>query len=120
MLATRKVTPYAGGLHLTFQSGNRCTTVTVECSDVLQPQIVRFGHAGVEGAPCAYAGFLRARAGCALECARNENGEVCGGKTNGVCIAEQNSSGLFTRCECNVGYIGASCLKNADLKRIAT
>jgi hypothetical protein len=53
---------------------------------------------------------VRARAGCALECARDAaSGAVCGGAMHGACVAD----GVATHCSCSEGYSGAACSESA-------
>ena len=83
--ASRRVAATAAGLSVAFSGGdgNRSTLVAVECADVPRPQVVRWSHGAT---PTTYAALVRARAGCALECARSEvTGAVCGGSVRGAC-----------------------------------
>jgi len=106
--ATRTVTATATGVALSFSGGDggRSSVVTVECADVARPQVVRWGHGTT---PVSYTALVRARAGCALECARDAaNGAVCGGAARGIC-ASDISDGL-SRCVCTSGFTGAACM----------
>ena len=105
--ATRAVAATATGVALSFSGGDggRSSVVTVECADLARPQVVRWGH-GV--APRSYTALVRARAGCALECARDvATGAVCGGVARGACVTD-GADGA-SRCMCASGYSGAAC-----------
>jgi hypothetical protein len=105
--ATRAVAATATGVALSFSGGDggRSSIVTVECADVARPQVVRWGHGA---APFSYTALVRARAGCALECARDAaTGAVCGGTGRGNCTAD--GTGGVPRCECTPGFAGVAC-----------
>ena len=109
--ATRAVAATATGVALSFSGGDggRSSVVTVECADVARPQVVRWGHGA---APLSYTALVRARAGCALECARDAaTGAVCGGAARGTCTAD-GSDGVL-RCVCTSGFAGVAC---ADIR----
>jgi hypothetical protein len=91
--------------------GGRSSVVTVECADVVRPQVVRWGNGA---APFSYSALVRARAGCALECARDvATGAVCGGAANGACVFADGTS----RCACSEGHVGATCRGQTTLGR---
>jgi hypothetical protein len=105
--ATRTVAATAAGVALSFSGGDggRSSVVTVECADVARPQVVRWS----QGAPFSYTALVQARAGCALECARDgATGAVCGGAARGVC-AMDGSDGI-SLCVCTSGFAGAACM----------
>jgi hypothetical protein len=105
---TRAVAATATGLTLSFSGGDggRSSIVTVECADVALPQVVRWGYGS---APGSHTALVRARAGCALECARDAAGAVCGGAANGVCQGESGAA----HCECTAGRTGSECSDQA-------
>jgi predicted O-methyltransferase YrrM len=112
--ATRVAAATASGVALSFSGGDggRSSVVTVECADVPRPQVVRVS----ETAPLTYVALIRARAGCALECARDEvTGAVCGGKASGVCVVEGDAN-KPARCDCASGF--SSCGSSTDRARI--
>ena len=77
---TRTVAATATGVALSFSGGDggRSIVVAVECADVERPQVMRWSSGA---APGSYTALVRARAGCALECARDAaTGAVCGGR----------------------------------------
>jgi hypothetical protein len=107
--ATRTVAATATGVALSLSGGDggRSSVVTVECADVARPQVVRWSNGA---APGTYTALVRARAGCALECARDAaTGAVCGGSARGICAAD-GSDGL-SRCLCTTGFAGAACME---------
>jgi alpha-N-acetylglucosamine transferase len=109
---TRSVAATATGVELSFSGGDggRSSVVTVECADVAQPQVVRWGSGA---APGSYTALVRARAGCALECARDAaTGAMCGGKGRGLCVADDADD--RANCVCSEGHAGADC---AEVKR---
>ncbi len=109
--ATRTVAATATGVALSFSGGDggRSSVVTVECADVARPQVVRWGSGA---APGSYTALVRARAGCALECARDAaTGAVCGGAARGTCT---DGTGGVPRCVCSPGFAGVAC---ADIHR---
>ena len=109
--ATRAVAVMATGLSLSFIGGNggRSSTITVECADVVRPQVVRWGYGS---APGSHTALVRARAGCALECARDAlSGAVCGGAPRGTCTADGTDG--VPRCVCSPGFAGVAC---ADIR----
>jgi hypothetical protein len=103
---TRIVTTTGNGLALSFSGGDsgRSVLIEIECADVMWPQVVRWGHGA---APGSYAALVRARAGCALACARTSEGAVCGGEANGACRTGIGAD--ISKCTCNVGRAGAAC-----------
>jgi len=113
--STRTVAALARGVALSFDGGSRCgetprsSVVTVECADVPTPDVVRWSHGATQ---CSYAGVVRARAGCAVGCARDAAGAVCSGVANGVCVAEEGGEGP-ARCKCAEGRSGAACTDKA-------
>ncbi len=110
--ATRTVTATATGVALSFSGGDggRSSVTTVECADVARPQVVRWGSGA---APGSYTALVRARAGCALECARDAaTGAICGGEVRGACVADGGAEGA-THCSCSEGYSGAACSESA-------
>jgi hypothetical protein len=76
---------------------------------VARPQVVRWSHGA---APFSYTALVRARAGCALECARDAAGAVCGGKSNGACVVSNGTDSL-ARCVCAERKSGAACADEA-------
>ncbi len=105
--ATRAVAATATGVALSFSGGDggRSSIITVECADVVRPQVVRWGYGS---APGSHTALVRARAGCALECARDAaTGAVCGGTGRGNCTAD--GTGGVPRCECTLGFAGVAC-----------
>jgi hypothetical protein len=106
--ATRAVAATATGVELSFSGGDggRSSVITIECADLARPQVVRWGSGA---APGSYTALVRARAGCALECARDAStGAVCGGAANGACVAADGVSGL-ARCVCAERKSGSVC-----------
>ncbi len=103
---TRIVTTIGNGLSLSFSGGDggRSVLIEIECADVMWPQVMRWGGGA---APGSYAALVRARAGCALACARTSEGAVCGGEANGTCGTVMSAD--ITKCTCNVGRTGAAC-----------
>lgn len=106
--ATRTATATDKGLAISFSGGDggRSTVVSIECADVSRPQVVHWGHGA---APSTYAALVLARAGCALECARDSAGAVCGGAVRGVCVAEMGGAGGSAQCSCVTGWAGEAC-----------
>ena len=104
--ATRAVAATASGVALSFSGGDdgRSIVVAVECADVPRPQVVSWS---VSKSPGSYNALVRSRAGCALECARDVAGAVCGGEHRGLCSAE--SAGGPVSCVCAGGHAGAAC-----------
>jgi hypothetical protein len=110
--ATRAVAATATGVELSFSGGDggRSSVITIECADLARPQVVRWGSGA---APGSYTALVRARAGCALECGRDAStGAVCGGATNGACVADGGAEGAV-HCSCSEGYSGAACSESA-------
>jgi hypothetical protein len=108
--ATRSVTATATGVALSFSGGDggRSSVITVECADVPRRQVVRWGDGS---APGSYTALVRARAGCALECARDPvTGAVCGGAQRGTCVIAA-IHGHTASCACMDGYAGPQCLR---------
>ena len=103
---SRIVTTTGNGLALSFSGGDsgRSVLIEIECADVMWPQVVRWSHGT---APGSYAALVRARAGCALACARTSEGAICGGEVNGVCGTVMGAD--IAQCTCNVGHTGAAC-----------
>jgi hypothetical protein len=107
---TRNVTATATGVTLSFSGGDggRSSVVTVECADVARPRVVRWGYGA---APGSYTALVRARAGCALECARDSvTGAVCGGAQRGSCVIAATAYHAAS-CICRSGYAGPLCLR---------
>ena len=105
--ASRAVAAAANGVVLTFSGGNggRSTVITVECADMPLPEFVLVN----ETAPLTYKALVRARAGCARECARDAStGAVCGGHSRGSCAAAGDAHGPV-HCVCAEGHTGAAC-----------
>ena len=103
--ATRAIAATATGVALSFSGGDggRSSVVTVECADVARPQVVRWSSGA---APGSYTALVRARAGCALECARDAaTGAVCGGRGRGACA----TNGANAACVCSEGRLGPAC-----------
>ena len=104
--ATRRVAVTATGVTLSFSGGDggRSSIVTVECADVARPYVVRWGYGS---APGSHTALVQARAGCALECARDTaTGAVCGGRRRGTC--EVGSTGASS-CVCLGRHAGPLC-----------
>lgn len=104
--ATRVVAATAIGITLAFSGGEggRSALITIECADLSQPRVVRWSHGA---GTFLYEALVHARAGCALECARDETGSVCGGSAGGSCISA-SANGAVT-CKCQEGRTGKAC-----------
>jgi hypothetical protein len=102
------------GVTLSFSGGDggRSTVMSVECADVARPRVVRWSHGTT---PNTYTVQVRARAGCALDCARNAEGAVCGGAARGACIAVFD--GKPAQCKCSAGHSGTLCADRLRLIR---
>ena len=112
--ATRTVAITSQGLALSFSGdGSHCsgsnevasTTIIVECADVPQPVVVRWGG---EEASCSFVALVGARAGCPTMCGRNSFGAICGGEASGVCTADGGAM-ASARCICKQGRSGKAC-----------
>ena len=112
--STRTVEVTASGLTLSFSGGDggRSTVVTVDCADVLRPEVVGWGHGAK---PLTYVARVRARAGCALECRRDSAGAVCGGSARGICTYSNGTE--QARCICAEGRSGQTC---SDRQRLVS
>ena len=112
-LATRMVEAKANGVAIYYSGGDggRSIVITVECADLTIPKVVRWGYSTGTG---TYAALVHARSGCAVSCARDAAGAICGGAARGVCVEDGNSAGGHARCACAKGHSGAFC---ADLQR---
>ena len=113
--ATRTVAATPSGVMVNFSGGEggRSSIISIECADLPRPHVVRWSHGA---APGAYVALVRARAGCALECARNAaTGAVCGGATHGTCVAAGNGDTGNRECQCVQGRFGPACTFNTHL-----
>ena len=108
--ATRTVSATESGVSLTFSGGDsgRSTTVAIECADLPRRLVMRWENGAT---PNTYIAHVRARAGCALECARDPmTGAVCGGAHRGACVIAA-TPGHAAACECKSGHSGPLCLQ---------
>jgi hypothetical protein len=112
--ASRAVAATATGVALSFSGGDggRSSVVTVECEEVVWPYVVRWGHGA---APGSYTALVRARAGCALECARNSAGAVCGGRANGACVVASDGNDS-AHCVCSKSWFGEACSDRIEMQ----
>ena len=110
--ATREVVAADHGLNLTFSGGDRCGSegeprqarISIQCDDVPRPRVLFWKHGSTS---CSYEALVSARAGCAISCARDGFGAVCGGKRKGTCTADKVEG--RPRCVCASGRSGATC-----------
>ena len=103
VFSTRSVASLPAGVAVSFHGGDggRSSVIEIECADVPRPLVER-----VTEGPRGYVVRVRARAGCALGCARDPvTGAVCGGAQKGACVMnERNSS-----CVCASEHSGPFC-----------
>lgn len=111
MLETRTIATTSTGVELSFYNGSLCgesenkrirSIITIECANEENAKVV-FVKISEDG--CSRRLFVRARAGCAIECTRDFAGNICGGA--GTCLVD----GLDgpAHCKCAPGYLYPHC-----------
>jgi hypothetical protein len=81
---------------------NRTGVVSLECFNGRAPEnrVEEVGH-------CTYRITLQHVAGCPLQCPRDGEGAVCGGRTRGECLRDPAAGAA--RCACREGHSGDDC-----------